>query len=257
MAFDSPPNRRCFLGLMAGASLAALGRTRAAATEELIGRLIAQSREFLAISHRIDVISAGLLGRRYRANALIGGPRTQEIFVVRDDGFDCVTYCETALAAANAHDLPSFEASLRAIRYRNAQVEWRERNHDFAAWCERNVANGLCRTLTPGATVEIRKSITIPRELGRRNYSIAATPRSVLLAHKDALADGDIMGFVSLRPGLDYYHSGFVMFGPKGGLLLRHASLSHGRVVNERIEKFFAVNRVHYVTVLRPQDKAA
>jgi hypothetical protein len=256
-AFDSAISRRRFFGLMAGASLAAYGRAPAAATDDLIGRLIAQSREFPKLSKRIDVISGALIGKRYRANTLIGGPRTKEVFVVRDDGFDCVTYCETVLAAANAHDLPSFEKELRAIRYRNGEVDWRERNHDFAAWCERNVANGLCQPPTVGATVEVVKTIGVPRELGQRRYSIAAVPRSVLLAHRDKLADGVIMGFVSLRPSLDYYHCGFVMLGNKADLVLRHASLSHGRIVDQRIELFFAANRVHYVTLLRPQDRPA
>ncbi len=85
--------------------------------------------------------------RATAADTLIGGPRQPEKFVVRDDGFDCVTFCETVLAAADAHDLASFETQLRAIRYRNGVVDWRERNHDFAAWCARNVANGLCHAL--------------------------------------------------------------------------------------------------------------
>ncbi len=112
---------------------------------------------------------------------------------MRDDGFDCVTYCEAVLAAAQARDLPSFEAALRAIRYHNGEVDWRQRNHDFAAWCERNIANGQGRAVAVGSTVEVRKSINMPSELGKRSYSIAATPRTVLFAHKDKLADGDIM----------------------------------------------------------------
>jgi len=57
-------------------------------------------------------------------------PRQAEVFVTRDDRFDCVTFCETVLAAAKAQDVASFEAELRAIRYRKGVVEWRERNHD-------------------------------------------------------------------------------------------------------------------------------
>ena len=45
-------------------------------------------------------ISRGLLGVRYQANTLTAGPRRKEVFVVRDDAFDCVTFCEVVLAAA-------------------------------------------------------------------------------------------------------------------------------------------------------------
>ncbi|MBV8792410.1 MAG: DUF1460 domain-containing protein [Pseudolabrys sp.] len=250
---DSSLNRRIFLaGLM---SLAAAPRLYA--DEARIGKLIAESRSFPSLAKRIDVISAALLGKRYHANTLIGGPRVKEQFVVRDDAFDCVTYVEVVLAAARARDLPSFEAELRAIRYRNGAVDWRERNHDFEAWYERNIANEIGHALVVGSTVEVKKSIRSPAELGQRKYSIVATPRTVLLAHKDQLADGDVMGFVSLRPALDYYHCSFVIRRENGEILLRHASLSHGRVVNERLETFVTANRVRYVTLFRPQDKAA
>jgi len=254
-ALDSPVYRREFLALLAAASAAAC--SSAVAGEDLIGRLIEQSRGFPALPRRIEFISSALIGKRYRADTLIGGPRQKEIFVTRDDAFDCVTYCETVLAAAQARDLPAFNAALREIRYRNGAVEWRERNHDFAVWSERNVANGQCQPVTVGSTVEVKKSISLPSELGQRNYSIAAVPRTVLLAHQDKVANGDIMGFVSLRPSLDYYHCGFVMRDGNEELLLRHASLSHGRVVDQRLAEFIAVNRVRYVTVLRPQARAA
>ncbi len=51
-------------------------------------------------------------------------------------------------------------------------------------------------------------------------------PRATLLANKRQLANGDIVGFVTRRPNLDYFHAGFVAFGDNGELLLRHASQS-------------------------------
>jgi D-alanyl-D-alanine carboxypeptidase/D-alanyl-D-alanine-endopeptidase (penicillin-binding protein 4) len=256
---DSTWHRRDFLGLAAGASLyAALPMALASparAGEQLVGSLITQARAKLAISERIAFISHALLGHRYQPNTLIGGPRQPEVFVVRDDRFDCVTFCETVLAAARAHDSASFEAELRAIRYRKGIVAWRERNHDFAAWCERNVADGVCEPVALGKTTEVKKVLDLPRALGRRSYSIAAIPKATLLAEKAKLQNGDIIGFVSRRPSLDYYHTGFVMFGGKGEFLLRHASESHWRVLDERMEQFLAINRVRYVTLLRPRGE--
>ncbi|MGI8526333.1 MAG: N-acetylmuramoyl-L-alanine amidase-like domain-containing protein [Pseudolabrys sp.] len=256
IAFDSAPSRRGFLSLLASAALA-LPSVLGFAADDLVGRLIRQSGAFPGLSRRIDFISAALLGKHYRADTLIGGPATKEKFVVRDDGFDCVTYCEVVLAAAQAHDLPSFETQLRTIRYRNGVIAWRERNHDWAAWCERNVAKGRCREISLGEPVILKKSIGWPSQLGRRDYSIAAIPSAELLSNKDKLANGDIIGFVSRQPSLDYFHTGFVMFGPAREFLLRHASLSHGEVVNERMVGFLTANRVRYVTLLRPVEKAA
>ena len=56
------------------------------------------------------------------------------------------------------------------------------------------------------------------------------------------------------RPDLDYFHVGFVMFGDRGELLLRHAAKSRHRVLDERMDRFIALNGVGYVTLLRPQE---
>ncbi len=256
-AIDSRFCRRGFLIALGGLAMSAIAPASGRSGERLIASLIAQARAFPAISRRIEIISRALLGHRYEANTLIGGPRRAEVFVVRDDRFDCVTFCETVLAAARAHDLPSFEAALRMVRYRDGIVDWRERNHDFAAWCARNIANGSCRPVSLGAPTEIRKVLETPRALGRRSYTIAAIPSAMLLADKSRLQDGDIVGFVSRRSSLDYFHTGFLMLDGKDALLLRHASESHGRVVNERMDRFLAVNRPRYVTVLRPTETEA
>lgn len=253
-AIDSIIDRRMFLTGAASAAMFASTASYSDASEQLIAGLIAQTKGYPAISQRIDAISHALLGHRYQADTLIGGPRKTEVFVTRDDRFDCVTFCETVLAAARAHDLPSFEAALRAIRYHGGLVEWRARNHDFAAWCERNIADGFCRPVTIGEAVEVKKTLTVPSALGRRSYAIAGIPRKVLLASKDSLKRGDIVGFISHRTWLDYFHTGFVTFDGKGELMLRNASLSHRRVVDESMKDFLAINGVRYVTVLRPQE---
>jgi N-acetylmuramoyl-L-alanine amidase-like len=82
-------------------------------------------------------------------------------------------------------------------------------------------------------------------------------PRAVFLANKPMLESGDIIGFVSHQPDLDYFHAGLVAFAPDNVLLLRHASESHGRVVDERIERFFERYSVRYVTLVRPQEPPA
>jgi hypothetical protein len=69
------------------------------------------------------------------------------------------------------------------------------------------------------------------------------------------LTDGDIVGFVTRRRDLDYFHIGFVIFGGKGELLLRHAAKSRRRVLDDRMDRFCALNHVRYVTLLRPRER--
>ncbi|MEA2979908.1 MAG: hypothetical protein QOF09_1731 [Alphaproteobacteria bacterium] len=252
---DQAPTRRHILRLMTAAPLyAAGGRSAFAAKTALIDHLIQESRGLPNVSQRIDFISGKLLGVRYKADTLIGGPKHPERFVVRDDAFDCVTFCEVVLAAAIARDLDEFETSLRRIRYDQGNVQYDQRNHYFADWCKRNVENGICRPVAIEPSVVIDKTVTWHREFGRRHVSIVAISKETLLANAKLLAPGDIIGFTSRRASLDYYHTGLVAFGKSGELLLRNASQSRGRVVEDKMTAFVAANPVKFVTLLRAAE---
>jgi hypothetical protein len=75
-----------------------------------------------------------------------------------------------------------------------------------------------------------------------------------VLANDRRLANGDIIGFVSRRPNLDFFHTGLVVFQDDGALMLRHASQSRRRVVDEPLAGFLAANKVQHVTLLRAVD---
>ncbi len=257
MLFDSRLSRRHILQILAGGAALAAGVSPGLAGEARIGILIGEARALPTIAQRIDFISAALRGARYRGYTLIGGPRQSEKFVVRDDGFDCVTFCETVLAAAMARDLGEFEDGLRTIRYHNGVVAWRERNHYFFEWSQHNIDNKTCRSIVMDGAVELQKTVYWHRELGRRRFSMTVIPRAVMLANKSKLAQGDIVGFVTQRPNLDYFHVGFVAFENNSELLLRHASQSRQRVLDERMDRFLSANRVRYVTLLRAEESAS
>lgn len=256
MPIDSGLSRRHILRILAGGAALAAGGSSLAG-EARIGRLIGEAKQLPTIAQRIDFIASALRGTKYREYTLIGGPRRAEKFVVRDDAFDCVTFCETVLAAAIARDIGEFEPALREIRYHNGIVEWRERNHYFFEWSRHNIENKTCRAILLDGSVEIEKTVYWHRALGKRRFSMAVIPRATMLANKSKLANGDIVGFVTHRPNLDYFHVGFVAFGRDGELLLRHASQSRHRVLDERMDRFVAINRVRYVTLLRPEEPAA
>lgn|GEM_PF-316664 len=246
--------RRIVLQLIAGMPLLAAGGFPTFAREgSLIGRLISEARTRPQISQRINFISRSLLGARYQADTLIGGPQNKEVFVVRDDAFDCVTFCEVVLAAALARDLAEFEASLRRIRYEHGEVKWDKRNHYFADWSRRAVENKICRPVVMEPSVTIEKSVNWQNQ-GRRRVSLVVIPRVTFMANKNLLASGDVIGFVSKLPSLDFYHTGLIAFGKDGELMLRHASQSRGRILDDRMDTFVAVNDVQYVTLLRAAE---
>lgn len=247
------PARRTLLQMFAGAALLAATSARAFAKASVIARLIDQASQG-DLSQRIEFISHGLLGARYRADTLIGGPRKQEVLVMRDDAFDCVTFCETVLAAAMAKNLSEFEPVLRHIRYEHGEVRWNERNHYFAEWSRRIVEKHICRPVAMEPSVSIEK--TVDGVLGPRKVAITGIAPSTLIAGRDLLHNGDVIGFVSKQSSLDFFHVGFITFGKKGSLLLRHASQNHGRVLDEDLKEFLADNGVKYVTLLRAQDTA-
>jgi len=257
MPFHLTASRRDILHLLAGGAALAAGMTSGSANEARIDRLIDEARRKGPISQRLDFISGALRGTHYQGYTLIGGPRRPEKFVVRDDAFDCVTFCETVLAAAIAGSAGEFGAALRSIRYHNGVVSWRERNHYFFEWGQHNIENNVCHSVTLDGSVKIEKTVYWHKELGRRRFSIDVVPIVVFLGNKRQLVNGDIVGFITQRPNLDYFHVGFVAFDNGGELLLRHASQSRQRVLDERMDRFVAVNHVRYVTLLRPQEPRA
>ena len=252
--------RRSVVRMLAAAPLLAVAGTHAsaeAAVRQSIARLIAEARArpeaTASVSERMDFISRTLLGIRYQANTLIGGPQQPERFVVRDDAFDCVTFCEFVLAAALARDYGEFETALRTIRYEHGKVIWAERNHYFAEWCRRAVENGICKPVAMPDAVTIDKTVQWGNQ-GRRQVSMNAVPAASLLANSGLLENGDIIGFLSRRPNLDFFHTGLIIFDDDGALMLRSAAQSRRRVLDEPMDRFLAANNVEHVALLRAVD---
>ena len=57
------------------------------------------------------------------------------------------------------------------------------------------------------------------------------------------MSAGDVIGFVSRRSNMDFYHTGLIAFAKDGTLLLRHASQSRRRILDERMADFVAPQR--------------
>lgn len=158
-------SRRALLGF-AAAGAAYLVRP-GLAHERLLPRLIEEARAYPSMSERIAYISHALLGAPYITDPLGGGPDEKERLTLREDGFDCVTFCETVLAAARSRTPDAFAFELRKLRYRDGKIDWFARNHYFVEWGINNIANGTCRALVlPGQSASARRS-TICRRFRR------------------------------------------------------------------------------------------
>lgn len=219
-----------------------------------VTRLMEDAKPLPKISERIDLIARGLMGTRYQGYTLIGGATKPEQMVIRDDAFDCVTFCEVVLAAAAARNRAEFEPELKKIRYLDGKVDWRARNHYWADWCQRNIDNKVCRPVMIGEPLRVMKDINSEPAVGRRKFVLETIPRERLVANAKLLLPGDVIGFVSRRPDLDFFHTGFIAFGKQGELLARHASRTHRRVVEESIEEFMLANGTRSVMILRPAE---
>lgn len=252
--------RRNVLTAMAGGAAAIVSgpawALRPKPAGQRIAALIGEAAALPTVAQRIDFISRALIGSRYRGYTLIGSARRAERFVMRDDVFDCVTFCETVLAAALARDPAQFEAQLRLIRYKDGEIDWRARNHYFSDWCANNVANHVCKKLLLPGSETIDKRLTWMRGLGPRLASMTVLSRAALIDNRALLATGDIIGFLSQRPGLDYFHTGFVVVTGEGRLMLRHAAKSRGRVLDQPLSRFLTDNHAQAVTLLRVKEPA-
>ena len=208
----------------------------------------------------IETISGEFLGRPYKVNPLIGSADEPEVFTAALDGFDCVTYLETVIALARARSVNDFVDWLRKIRYERGTVRWDLRNHYMTEWIRNNCRRGLLRPIRsqdPSAATRTRVLDVVPGLPAlRARMRFVPKPGVPRLARR--LESGDLIFFVSTRRNLDVFHAGIIVRDAesretKGKLLMRHASRSKGRVVEQELREFLKANRMAGVMVMRPR----
>jgi N-acetylmuramoyl-L-alanine amidase-like protein len=201
---------------------------------------------------RLDEASGFFLGCGYAQDPLSGGPNLKEAFQASLEAFDCVTYMESVLALAVSSTADEFAAHLRQIRYRNGKVDWFERNHYMASWLANNKRLGALADLTRGPeTIAKTRTLDVVQGLPSRRVTFRLFPKRRLAAIRSRIRTGDLILFVSTKKHLDVFHTG-ILIRCDDRVLLRHATRSAGKVIEQDLSDFLKKNRMTGFILARP-----
>ena len=210
------------------------------------------------VEARVLALTDALLGRPYLAFTLVGGPDEPEQMVSRLDGFDCVTFVESVWALAWSRHPDDYERHLRALRYKDGQVAWLNRNHFMNLWIARNVLAERAEPLLRDAYVqtgELRSLSALPH-YPVQAWNVGYVPSSALDVLAAHARPGDLVGFVSNKPNLDTFHVGLLVPDEEGGVAVRHAGRSAGHVLHQQLADFLTTNDVPGMLLARPASRS-
>ncbi len=220
-----------------------------------VDKLLLASKSGYSVGGRIDLLSRRLLGHSYKPNPLIGSADTAEVFAASLDGFDCVTYIETIVALARALNVDDFTKWLRKIRYEDGRIQWDRRNHYITGWIRNGIRNGIIRSfpMRTVATISRERVLNVVPGIATQRIRVKCAPKSAVPRLAAHLRSGDLIFFVSTRRNLDIFHAGIIARN-EGKVSMRHASRSHGFVVEQELSEFLKINRMAGVIVMRPRE---
>lgn len=211
-----------------------------------------------------------------------------ERLVVNLRQLDCTTYVETVLALSRcmAQRKPTFASfcdQLRRVRYAGGVVSYPTRQHYFTYWILRNDKEGIVKDLQapnpPFKAVQTVKADYMTRHLSQypmltgkpewvgkikamedsitgmrpRYIPKSAIDNSKLM--RQTVRDGDILGLVTKKDGLEISHVGIAVWHRDGLHLLNASSLYHKVVEDSNLLKTYLGKRKTEVgiRVARPQ----
>ena len=221
-----------------------------------VEQLLSEAKYDRSAGSRVDTLSRQFLGHPYKPNPLIGSPGTDEVFTAALDGFDCVTYIETVVALARAASVDDFIEWLRKIRYEHGRIQWEQRNHYMTFWIRNNIGKEIIKPVfLPTIPMTSRERIlNVVPGLAAQRTCLQCVPKWAVPRLDPHLLTGDLMFFASTRKNLDVFHAGIIV--REGTMvLMRHASRSHGIVVEQALSEFLKANRMAGVIVVRPQEE--
>ncbi len=218
-------------------------------------RLFDAIRSETTLERRIECATSRLLGLPYAENSLGGGPRQKETLTISFEGFDCVTFVETALALALAPTERGFIKTLRQLRYEDGRVEWAKRNHYMTDWAANNQARGVMVNLTRGKeAIKREKTLSLVDGLPEKKITLLCFSKKIFPRIAPIIETGDIILFASVKKRLDVFHTGIII-RHGDDFFLRHATRKVGSVIEQPLEDFLKENRMSGFILLRPASK--
>lgn len=229
-------------------------------------RIVALLKEGRALGKDVnDVLffARKFLGKPYVAYTL--DQELTERLVINTEGLDCTTYVENviALAVCARQHLTSFAdfcKILSHVRYVDGKVSYSTRQHYFTYWITDNLKESLISDIElPPAPLSQKRKPKVDymtthvasykmlnahkewlSDIKQMEEKVNATtfafiPKSQLKdsgKYQKYIKDGDIIGIVTNKAGLDISHVGFAVWH-KGQLHLMNASSLHKKVVDE------------------------
>lgn len=214
------------------------------------------------VSEQIDYFSEKFLGTPYKAHTLTGDINTPEIFTVNLRGMDCFTYIDYVEALRLSESEDKFNPNLKKIRYKDAEVSFKNRNHFFSDWPIRNSNNivDVTHEISGNNAVVVQKSLNLKKDgttflpgipvEHREFYYIPSSNLNKEIISK--LRTGDYIGMYTEIDGLDVSHTGIIIKN-SDGVFLRHASSkkSNQKVVDENFREY--IKNVTGIVVYRPK----
>jgi hypothetical protein len=178
-----------------------------------------------------------------------------ESLIVREDGFDCVTFVEyTAGTCLQKTTLSQFEFEtiLTKLRYRNGKIDgYGSRIHYFSEWLIQAEKMGIGKNISKELGGRSRNKEINFMSLNQNFYPsltekkvldtvmnvekmLSATSIQYIPSHKILdmmyeLKTGDLIAFTSRKKGLDIHHTGWIVLIKDQPHIL-HASQSEKRV---------------------------
>lgn len=213
---------------------------------------------------RAVAATEAFLGAPYLASPLGEGEGPDPDPRFRLDAFDCMTFVETAVALGSASSPEEAARALDDVRYAGPPT-LAGRNHEvLSQWIPENAAKGWIadvgaelggplattaeKVYTPESWALVRTAGRAIRGLPRARlplgrFGVHLVPAAVVPAAAARIPVGAI-AFVVRADATDratrITHAGIVVHGPRGAVLVRHATSSKGvgRVIEEPIERF-------------------
>ena len=220
-------------------------------------------------------------GKPYVAGSL--DESAYEQLVIKLDGFDCVTFVESALALSRviqdqSYNYTQFVEHMQSQRYRDGQMDgYCSRLHYFSEWILDNGKRGAVKNITADiGGVRFEKQLNFmsnhrasykqlendslfaelmkveQRLQGLVLYYIPQDEISSAYANMKA---GDIIALATDIGGLDVAHTGLVYKHENGNAGLLHASTARGVIVSPDLQEYVENNKRQVgIVVARPLE---